>query len=191
MRDDEDPREHDRALERQRLGSEAQQVPVSQRLLGRRKSQFIRNFLEAGLAEDCPCHHADTVDENFWDHETGKLSLGAKHWGNKLDVLTIQIQRAYEISAEPIDSDLPIAHVLAQDLLDSRDDDLQCQVDSMPFRLLAVDRLIAHVESLRFELSPRLTAAIARRAFLVLLNNAPEMEEYRAIESERRGLSEG
>ena len=191
MRDDEDPKLHEEALRRQRLGSQAQGVPVSQRVLGRKKELFITNFIAAGLAEDYPCPREDTVDENFWDHRTGELSLASQHWGDRLEQLTIQIRRAYEVSAEPSDGDLPIAHVLAQDLLDSRDDDLKCQVDTIPFSLLAVDRLIAHVESLHFELSPRLTAAIARRAFLVLLNSSPVMEEYRAIESERRGLSEG
>jgi hypothetical protein len=176
MKDDENPEVQEQARRQQRQGEEAKGVPVSQRPLGDRKDQFIVAFVADGRAEGYPCPHADTVDENFWDHHTDELSLGASHRGEPLEQLTIQIRRAFKVSAEPSDRDLPIEHVLAQDLLDSRDHGLLCDVETTPFVRLNVARLIAHVESLSFSLSPRLTAAIARRAFLVLLNSHPYME---------------
>lgn len=182
MKDDEDPEVQLQAQRQQKQGEQAKGVEVSKRVQGRRKEKFITAFVAQGDAEKYPCSRDDVLDENMWDHMTGQPSWGASHRGDPLEQLTIQIRRAYVVSTEPSDQELPIDHVLAQDLLDSRDMDLVCRVETMSFAGLAVDRLIAHVESLNFSLSPRLTAAIARRAFLVLLNSHPDHEHPKAAD---------
>jgi hypothetical protein len=149
------------------------------RMLGKRKEQFIVDFIEGRRAAEYPCPLADQVDENFWDRHAEELSLGASHRGDVMEELTAQIARACKVSAHAGDLARPIPHVLAQDLLDSSDHELLCQVSAIPFASLTVERLLAHLESLCFKLSPRLTASIARRTFLVLINNHPDMEELR------------
>jgi hypothetical protein len=165
----------DEADEATRSGRER----LRHRPLGRRKEQFVVTFIESGRAASYPAPAEDLRDENFWDRRAGKQIFTASHVGNVPEELAAQIARAYEVSAEPSDVALPIAHVLAQDLLDSADHELVCKVSTMPFAQISVERLLAHVESLSLSLSARLKATIARRAFLVLLNNHSDMEDLR------------
>jgi hypothetical protein len=186
VKDDDDIKTEHEAKQVQNQADEATRSGTTEmrhRMLGRRKEQFIVKFIEQERGGGYPCPHEDEVDENFWDRQSGKLSLGASHRGDVMEEMTAQIARACEVSAHATDMACPIPHVLAQDLLDSADHELLCQVSSLPFSSLSVDRLLAHLESLRFKLSPRLTASIARRAFLVLINNHPAMESLRGAHS--------
>ncbi len=140
---------------------------------------FVETFVGAGAAADYPTEDVDLAEEGDLALRPGEAMHAA---------LTREIARLLTRVA-PIDV---TAGTIAQWLLTAYDHRFATDVQTLPPHAISVARLLAHLESieaLRARLDTRLSAAIARRAALLLWNqDAPEVpsepEEDEADERE-------
>lgn len=134
-----------------------------------RKHKFIEEFVASKRVDDYPCLDEDLADEN--------RHLLADYQGQTLRTLLVtEVRRCFERYAGP--SGIDPAGV-AHELLRSEHGGELHVVRDLPIHVLEIDLLLAHVEALGFDLSPRLAVSIARRAFLLLLNRRHFLPDVR------------
>ncbi len=184
----------DKAAEEQRAVVQSKEREVAsfdphRRLVGDEKQQFIAMFVKEGRSVDYPVPPLELIDESIalaaaWDrHE----KTGAWKWHKgpagprpptELDELLVwHVERAYRRLGDV--RRLPVARAVALDLMCSVDAAHLCQLSALSLRALSVDLVLAHLESLGFGLSRELSASIARRATITLMDRATLRESGR------------
>lgn len=149
----------------------------------------VRHLMSRGLL---PGHIGD---EQVWreDNNAGTTYVDGK---SERDALAASIE---SLATDGLIAGL-LPSALASLLLLAWDHDYECQVSRMPQPAVSLERVLAHVESLALGIDAALSARIARRATLVLLNYTsvrnPEVlrkvveepqEVVQTIEPEERG----
>ena len=131
------------------------------KLVGERKQKFVQEFIEAKMLETFPFDHDDVVADTI----------------SVVPIGTIEHQACYQIRDvfkrfNVSDASAPPSMAVVLDLLDSFDEHRVSMLRNLPLADINVDRVLAHLLSLGFELSPRVSASIARRMTELLLNEA-------------------
>lgn len=137
--------------------------PLSE-LAGQARQQWIDEFVASDRLADYPAPSTLAIDENF----------GASYCGNHEIDLQREVERAYQLL--PAEG-LPHARWLAAELLMSLDQNLQAPLIRAPAHRLSVALILAHLEVLGHEFDQTLSASIARRAALILWNDASPLLE--------------
>jgi len=121
------------------------------------RAAFVAEFIKSGRASTYPVEPADVADE----HRVIERSAASLH-----RKLTIEIGRAADIRKHGMD-----ASEIASRLLASPDVSARADVGLMAPKWISVARLLAHLESFGLDLPRDLSASIARRATIALLNH--------------------
>ena len=139
------------------------------RLGDRRKDAFVERFVAVGTADDYPAPPDDLADENAFPFEPAASdnAAPARRAGTLGATLAAEIERAYALT----DCAGPDAVVLAGSLLRSEHSVERLDLSETAPSSLSVPFVLAHLEALGYGLEPRLSASIARRATLVLLDH--------------------
>ena len=140
-----------------------------ERLMPNDQIADLEKFIEGFAASDVRSYPAPKLE--LKDENGGMaLKLSPHGEGTVVKLLEEHIQRALRWHGQEERAALEARRISTR-LLDSSDPRLACAVGSLPFTEITVGRLLGHVEALGLGLEPALTATIARRAWLVLMNN--------------------
>jgi hypothetical protein len=123
------------------------------------KREWIGAFIAGGSAAGYPVAEQDLAEENA----TGTGARVTVSW------LATEIGRALAHAEAETAVD---ARTLAWQLLGSYDPELYCHIAQIPLERLSVDRVLAHLEWLGWELPQQVAGSIARRLFLGLANQS-------------------
>jgi len=132
---------------------------LTNRMLDFPKQKFIDQFIAEDRLYAYPVVEEDLQDENEFQLPEGRPVLRL--------VLAEQVCRAFELTHL---KKAPDPEQVASDLLCSDCSYLLSDLEHLPVNEVTVELVLAHLESLGFDLPPRTSASVARRCVVVLLN---------------------
>lgn len=127
-----------------------------------KKQRFVDDFIAGDKLADYPDIAVDIVDENrddLWYDAPSLLTMR--------EALAAELRHAFDMLRPPKDLD---PRVVANELLNSESGDERQRLKELPLSELSVALVAAHLESLDYKMTPRLTVSSARRTMLILLN---------------------
>lgn len=128
-----------------------------------RKQAFIDRFLAEDRIDAYPFLEQDIRHENrcvlYKDESGGSLVFR--------EVFEAEVQVAYDHCGW---DGGPNPSAVVTDLLASSSSNRLLRIGALPFELISVELVLAHLQTLGFNFPPRLAATIARRATILLLN---------------------
>ncbi|MBW2672254.1 MAG: hypothetical protein JRD89_02410 [Deltaproteobacteria bacterium] len=140
---------------------------IVNRLADRKKDRFIESFLREDDLSGYPANAEDCDDENAYPSEPSDESGAPTRRADTLGAsLAGEIARAYRLTAH----DGPDPVVLAGSLLRSEHSVERLDLSETPPRRISVAFVLAHLEALGYDLPARVSATVARRATVVLLD---------------------
>ncbi len=159
--------EQARALERERQlveDADARVAARRQRLrnhLGRvPKEEFVREFMDEGRIADYPVMAAEIADANEVDYQGHYLGQPL------VTIVECEVRRAYDRHPFSAQS----ARSVACDILNSSGGSFLFSLRASP--ALSTELVLAHLETLGFQLPPPVAFSVAVRVTLALLNRA-------------------
>jgi len=139
---------------------------IVNRLADRRKDRFIESFVREDDLSGYPVVAKDCDDENAYPSEPDDpAGAPTRRAATVAATLAGEIQRAYRLTAH----NGPDPVVLAGCLLRSEHSVERLDLSETPLHRLSVAFVLAHLEALGYDLPARVSATVARRATVVLL----------------------
>lgn len=131
------------------------------------KQKHIHDFVQGHWSAQYPESEYNNADEATPVDHSGVPARTA---------ILAEVERAMRLSTKPI-----LAVVLVQALLTSYDRDFDADLENVPPALISVDRVLAHLAVLRFDIEDSVALSIARRISKVLLAKAADTPHARRL----------
>lgn len=146
------------------------QKSIVNRISSEEKQRHVEAFCDGARIAEYPKIDSDVAEENalrwlIWNEKEEQDHIGMK---SIEDALAEEIERAHlmvDDQPPPASARLMSSNLLASDLAGKIG-----TLGDIQSRDVSLDLVLAHLEALGYELAPRLSISIARRALLLLIN---------------------